>query len=245
MSGNNSNRNARGPTYTNEEVTYLFEIMREVLPIGEMEWERVHETHLLRFPGCTLESLKRKFYQLANKPMPTGEANCPAFVREAKRIVREITGKSELEAFANDDEDHPNPVNPADGQVPPHNNNVVPPVLGDVAPAPPVQLNIPNRNNQGSSDSSVSGDNAPPVVRGNLRRLASIRRNRNEEDMSISEFFRYSMMQREQDRREREECEERERAVNERNDRFFRDMMMAVLLNGRNIQNDVSSEAQD
>ena len=102
MAGNtttNNNRTPRGPTHTNEELTHLINTLREVAPIGGMEWERVHEIHSTRFPGRTIDSLRRKFYQLANKVMPTGDANCPTVVREAKDIMREITLKCELEVL--------------------------------------------------------------------------------------------------------------------------------------------------
>ena len=194
--------------------------------------------------------------------MPTGDANCPTVVREAKDIMREITLKCELEVFASDDEDTPNPPNPEENNAPPI--NAVPPVPTNVATGSnqggsgssvsrqsdvnTFPTNVATTINQEESDSSVSKQsdvNTSPMVRGNLRRFASTRKKKNEEEMSVSEFFKYSMMLREQDRKEREERDEKEKINNERNDRFFREMLMTVVLGGKNIQKDANVEGQE
>ncbi len=43
--------------------------------------------------GQTADSLKRKFKELHNKRIPTGNPNCPPAVVQAKRLRREIVEK--------------------------------------------------------------------------------------------------------------------------------------------------------
>ena len=113
----------RGFKFTVVEIEHLLETIEDVIPIGNPDWERIWQEHSARYPtkGRTSESLKRKFQQLARKKIPTGDPNCPPYVRDAKRIYYKIvqatdgsTGGSEVdedfgetgetEAERNDDE---------------------------------------------------------------------------------------------------------------------------------------------
>ena len=96
----------RGPSYTQAEVLHLLTIVREHLPIGQDEWEGVCQEHILAWPNCGRDylSIRRKFNQLANKHMPTGETVCPPEVREAKEISALITEKADIEIFEDDEE---------------------------------------------------------------------------------------------------------------------------------------------
>ena len=86
----------------------------EIVPVGNPEWERIWERHNSCYPNQdrTVESLKRKFQELAKKKIPTGDPNCPPHVRFAKRIYRKIveatdgsTGGSNLEDDLEDDDE--------------------------------------------------------------------------------------------------------------------------------------------
>ena len=86
--------------------------MEEILPIGTSEWERVWERHDVDFQAKerTPESLKRKFQELARKKIPTGDPQCPPYVRKAKHIYHKIilatdgsTGNSDDLGFENED----------------------------------------------------------------------------------------------------------------------------------------------
>jgi hypothetical protein len=113
----------RGFKFTVVEIENLLETIEDVIPIGNPDWERIWQEHLARYPtkGRTSESLKRKFQQLARTKIPTGDPNCPPYIRDAKQIYYKIvqatngsTGCSdvdedfgetgETEAERNDDE---------------------------------------------------------------------------------------------------------------------------------------------
>ncbi len=91
--------------------------VEEIVPIGNPEWECVWERHNSCYPNKdrTVESLKRKFQELAKKKVPTGDPNCPPHIIYAQRIYRKIveatdgsTGGSDLKGDLedyNDDKD--------------------------------------------------------------------------------------------------------------------------------------------
>jgi len=98
----------RGANFGSEEVDSLLEIIEEVLPISATQWESVADIHRSRYPDAarTVDSIKRKFKQLHNKKIPTGDPICPPAVRLAKRVrmaIIELMDSSDL----NDDDDPP------------------------------------------------------------------------------------------------------------------------------------------
>ena len=97
----------RGPSYSNEEVKSLLGVIRRHLPIGPDEWEGVLVEHLESWPDTVRDvtSIRRKFSQLHNKKIPTGDPRCPPLVKEAKRIVYEIKQQAEAEEFESSDDD--------------------------------------------------------------------------------------------------------------------------------------------
>ena len=84
---NNGSRNGRR-NYTRNELERLMEEVRAVLPISGSDWEVIESTHSQYFPDRerTWEQLKKKFWNLANKRIPTGDPNMPWEVQEAKSI---------------------------------------------------------------------------------------------------------------------------------------------------------------
>ena len=82
----------RGFKFTVSEIEHLLETIEDVIPIGNPDWERIWQEHSARYPTKerTSESLKRKFQELARKKNPTGDPNCPPYVRAAKRIFHKI-----------------------------------------------------------------------------------------------------------------------------------------------------------
>jgi len=82
----------RGFKFTVVEIEHLLETIEDIIPIGNPDWERIWQEHSARYPtkGRTSESLKRKFQQLARTKIPTGDPNCPPYVRDAKRIYYKI-----------------------------------------------------------------------------------------------------------------------------------------------------------
>jgi len=110
----------RGFKFTVVEIEHLLETIEDVILIGNPDWERIWQEHLACYPTKerTSESLKCKFQELARKKNPTGDPNCPPYVRDAKQIFYKIvqatdgsTGGSDVDedfgetgAERNDDE---------------------------------------------------------------------------------------------------------------------------------------------
>ena len=78
----------KGFSYSQEEVDNFLDELEEIIPVTATAWERVAELHLSRYPDQqrSVDSLKRKFKELHNKKVPTGDPLCPPAVRRAKRI---------------------------------------------------------------------------------------------------------------------------------------------------------------
>jgi hypothetical protein len=95
-----------GPRFTQAEVTYMLETIEAQLPIGQEEWEEVASIHSEVFPTQNRDplSIRRKFMSLCNKRQPTGDPNCPAEVRAAKRIRRLIEHQSDATNLQDGDE---------------------------------------------------------------------------------------------------------------------------------------------
>lgn len=83
------------PNYSEDDIKALLDIVDELEPIGNNEWCLVSS----RFnsyaaehqrPMRDTESVKGKFDRLANTKKPTGDPSCPANVRRAKHIARNI-----------------------------------------------------------------------------------------------------------------------------------------------------------
>ena len=82
----------RGFKFTTQEIESMLEVIDEIVPIGNPDWERVWDRHNVRYPQKerTAESLRRKYQTLVKKKMKTGDPNCPPHIRYAKRIYRKI-----------------------------------------------------------------------------------------------------------------------------------------------------------
>jgi hypothetical protein len=83
----------RGLKFTVEELEDLLAIIDEVVPIGNTEWEEIWERHNKGYAerDRTVESLKCKFQELVRKKIPTGDPNCPRYVRYSR------LGKSKIQ----------------------------------------------------------------------------------------------------------------------------------------------------
>ncbi len=77
----------QGFSYLQEEANNFLNQLEEILPVTATAWERVADLHLLRYPDqqCSVDSLKRKFKELHNKKIPTGDPLCPPAIRQTKR----------------------------------------------------------------------------------------------------------------------------------------------------------------
>lgn len=88
----------RGLAFRDVETRCLLDLIGDVLPISQDEWEEVERRHVSVYSDLerNKETLKRKFQSLYLKKMPTGDPNCPPNVRLAKQLYQEIRQKSEL-----------------------------------------------------------------------------------------------------------------------------------------------------
>ena len=89
----------------------MLEVIDDIVPIGNPDWERVWDRHNARYPQKerTAESLRRKYQTLVKKKMKTGDPNCPPHIRYAKRIYRKIIAATDgSDGESNKDEDDDN-----------------------------------------------------------------------------------------------------------------------------------------
>ena len=251
----------RGPSYSKEEVDTLLCIVYQKLPIGQDDWDGVYEEHLSRWPDTDRDvlSLRRKFNQLANKKVPTGDPNCPPHVREAKQILFLIKEEADMldmedsskEEEENNDEENQKEVEQDEKES--DNENEEDPTaeivevdedkkkqeeaatVGKKKPPTPVTDGF-------STDTSAQPRARRNKIRSiemspNLRRVSNRQGRRGMvDDMSLQDFMKFSMMQREEDRREREERERirqeemrEQRRRREDEDRMFRHLMVSMM----------------
>jgi hypothetical protein len=93
-SSNNSNR-TRSLNFTDEEVDYLLVLIDEEKPTCHPQWEYVTGIFNEKYKtavACTTASLKTKFKKLWSDKCPTGSADIPICVKEAKRIYKDLMG---------------------------------------------------------------------------------------------------------------------------------------------------------
>ena len=74
----------------------MFAVLKDVLPIGPEEWRQVADRHAEKYPGRDVDSIRRTYSSNHRKQVPTGDPNCPWYVKEAKQIKRMIGQKAEL-----------------------------------------------------------------------------------------------------------------------------------------------------
>ena len=82
----------RGANFTAAELDCFLDTIEEVMPLSATHWENIAATHLSRYPetGRNVGSLKRKFKELHNRRVSTGDPSCPPAVRRAKRLKQAI-----------------------------------------------------------------------------------------------------------------------------------------------------------
>ena len=104
-----------GFKFTIAEIESLLDVINDIFPIGNSEWEQVWNRHNHRYPSKerTFESFWRKFLEMARKKVPTGDPNCPPHIRSSKRIYRKIIqatdgsdGESDLNSLGINAGDH-------------------------------------------------------------------------------------------------------------------------------------------
>jgi hypothetical protein len=78
----------RGFIFSTAELEHMLNIINEIVPIGNPDWEKVWQEHLATYPTMerTLELLSRT----CSQKNPTGDTNFPPYVCKAKQISRKI-----------------------------------------------------------------------------------------------------------------------------------------------------------
>ncbi len=59
----------RGFKFTTQELKSLLDVIKDIVPIGNPDWEKVWNMHMVCYPkkDWTAESLRRNFQELAKK----------------------------------------------------------------------------------------------------------------------------------------------------------------------------------
>ncbi len=72
--------------YQVAKIESLIEIVDEILPVTTTECHAAAECHYTFFPEFNRagDSLKRKFNSFAKRSGPSGDPNCPPYIRKAK-----------------------------------------------------------------------------------------------------------------------------------------------------------------
>ena len=96
--------------YSAGDCTALVTAVKDVLPLGSHDWAEVLtkynnyaklNNHAIR----DLDPLKIKFRALVNHSKPTGDPDCPTYVREAKATQLAIDKRAEILACEDSDGD--------------------------------------------------------------------------------------------------------------------------------------------
>jgi hypothetical protein len=98
----------RGPAFSLLEIGILLDEIEDVLPISASQWQHVAGTHIARFPeyNRNVLSLRRKFNDLCNEKIPTGDPVCPPEVRRAKHLRRQIDQEMDAARMAHPTASH-------------------------------------------------------------------------------------------------------------------------------------------
>ena len=206
----------RGPTFGDQEVSHMLDLIEERSPIGSQEWDMIEALHNAKFPDQkrTKETIKRKFSMLYSTRSPTGDPNCPPLVRRAKRIYNQIRDRTDL--VADDDDDDESLESNQDREE--MNNSV-----GQTSTIASINIDTP------VGDPFV-GTMPPATGRSNTTRENSFRApmqrigsKRNiQSDNMMDRYLEWMMMQRQLDREEQKERREEERREEERKREFER-----------------------
>ena len=96
----------RSPTYSTDEDESLLELVEEIVPISQMDWEQLVFRHNERWTTQReYEGLRRKYKSLAESRIPTSDPNCPPLTMKAKATQQGIIKKEELNLHDTDSED--------------------------------------------------------------------------------------------------------------------------------------------
>jgi hypothetical protein len=100
----------------------MLETIESVRPIGGAKWEIVADTHMTLYPELNRDalSLQRKFNALHSSTVPSGDPDCPDYIRRAKRAKILIEQRSdstnlgiyEEDASGGDDEEEEGSTQP-------------------------------------------------------------------------------------------------------------------------------------
>ena len=85
--------------YKDEELEYLWCLCEETIPMGKYEWEHIATRYNKQFPSRPRQekSLRGQLNAYAKQKPPTGDPDCPPFVKRAKRIMNKIRERAETD----------------------------------------------------------------------------------------------------------------------------------------------------
>lgn len=224
--------------YTPEEKEFLGELMVEHLPIGKEAWDRVVDAYNKEFPDRprNKDNLARQHNSIANSKVPTGDPNCPEFVRLHKKARHLTIKKSHMAACDSDDS--------SDADL----AAVVMTVATDDDEEPSVsELETPSTNTPGNAAVSVA---KTPSTKANSKTTTKKGRGKitnsikSAKEDPIDKYLKVLMVQ-EKIKAEREERKEKRKEKKEkRQTKFYMQMMAAAVgaLAGNKTQNSFAFE---
>ncbi|KAA1116441.1 hypothetical protein PGT21_013962 [Puccinia graminis f. sp. tritici] len=94
--------------YSGNDCLALVNFVKHVQPLGSNDWEHVHELYnqyALEAGRSTRDAdpLKTKFRAMVSSRKPTGDPDCPVWIREAKRANMMIKDRAHSIAFVDED----------------------------------------------------------------------------------------------------------------------------------------------
>ena len=94
-----------GKGFMKAKTTTLLKAIEQILPINAEAWNEVHDVFNSKHSPWGVEGLKRKFNELANKPVPMGNPNMPEDVRLAKSIRSKLFCRSGVTNLSEEEEE--------------------------------------------------------------------------------------------------------------------------------------------
>ena len=150
----------RGKGFMKAETTTLLRTKEHILPIDVEGWNEVHDVFNSKHTPRGVEGLKRKFNQLANKPVPTGNPNMPEDIKLAKSIKSKLFHCSGVTNLSEEEEEDEEEEEVDDNDIPEYVDENIPsqPLITDTE----VQEIL--NNEEGESNSAIAVEVSEEVM---------------------------------------------------------------------------------
>lgn len=225
----NKRRKTTDMRFTNDEHKIFLELMEEVLPIGHEQWVKVTDEFNKRVnnPDRFREKagLQDKFNRLlkAGKKKPTGDPNCPWYIKKAKSIEYMRKNRSNFKAMGTDEEQEDEELEEEEESA--MDSSAITGTSTDGAPAPsPVGTTI--STNSRKKDTPVPGKPAPHKKKGKKHKTTDVDKEDQQEEQNLIQAI---MEVSREDRKEARRRDRRRRKEEAKRDRQHQKFLLAGL----------------